>query len=87
MRARRGTFISVVSQRARQLRVDMTDAERRLWSAPRSRRLAGYKFIGVELDLVPVSRRMFIPDLRWLVAGGFVIVFLLIGWLRGALAA
>ena len=32
------------SRRARQLRVEMTDAERRLWSALRSRRLAGYKF-------------------------------------------
>jgi very-short-patch-repair endonuclease len=32
------------SQRARQLRFDQTDAERRLWSALRSRRLAGYKF-------------------------------------------
>ncbi len=29
---------------ARQLRMTMTDAERRLWSALRSRRLRGYKF-------------------------------------------
>lgn len=51
----------------------------KLISNPRYARLAGYKFIGVELDLVPVSSRMIIPDLRWLVAGGFVILFLLIG--------
>jgi very-short-patch-repair endonuclease len=29
---------------ARELRVGMTDAERRLWSALRARRLQGYKF-------------------------------------------
>jgi very-short-patch-repair endonuclease len=30
--------------KARQLRMSMTDAERRLWSVLRSRRLQGYKF-------------------------------------------
>ena len=30
--------------KARQLRIAMTDAERRLWSALRGRRLKGYKF-------------------------------------------
>ena len=49
--------------------------------------LAGYKFIAVELDLVPVSRRMIIPDFRWLLAGGFAIVFLLVGWLHAVLLA
>jgi very-short-patch-repair endonuclease len=32
------------NQRARQLRRDSTDAERRIWSALRDRRLATYKF-------------------------------------------
>jgi len=32
------------SRQARQLRRDMTDAERRLWSALRDRRIAGHKF-------------------------------------------
>jgi very-short-patch-repair endonuclease len=32
------------NQRARQLRRDSTDAERRMWSALRDRRLAKYKF-------------------------------------------
>jgi very-short-patch-repair endonuclease len=32
------------SQRARALRVSMTDAERRLWACLRGRRLVGYKF-------------------------------------------
>jgi len=46
---------------------------------------ASYKFIAVDLDLVPVSSGTIVPDLRWLVGGGFVIVFLLIGWIRPAL--
>jgi len=33
----------VVNHNARQLRINMTDAERRLWSALRGRRLEGYK--------------------------------------------
>jgi len=32
------------SERARELRQDSTDAERRLWSALRDRRLRGYRF-------------------------------------------
>ena len=32
------------SSKARELRLTMTDAERRLWSALRGRRLQGYKF-------------------------------------------
>ena len=30
--------------RVKQLRIDMTDAERKLWAALRARRLAGFKF-------------------------------------------
>jgi len=48
-------------------------------------RVAAYKFIAVELDLVPVSSGTVVPDLRWLVGGGFAIAFLLLGWLRAAL--
>lgn len=59
----------------------------KLISHPGYAPLAGYKFIAVELDLVPVSRRMIIPDLRWLVAGGFAIVFLLVGWLHAVVLA
>jgi len=47
--------------------------------------LAAYKFIAVELDLVPVSSGTIVPDLRWLVGGGFAIVLLLVGWLHAAL--
>jgi very-short-patch-repair endonuclease len=34
----------IPSERARELRRDATDAERRLWSALRDRRLRGYRF-------------------------------------------
>ena len=59
----------------------------KLISHPSYAPLAGYKFIALELDLVPVSRRLVIVDLRWLVAAGFAIVFLLLSWLQAALLA
>jgi hypothetical protein len=57
----------------------------KLISHPTYAALAAYKFIAVELDLVPVSSSTIVPDLRWLVGGGFAIVFLLVVWLRAAL--
>ena len=44
----------------------------KLISHPTYAPLAPYKFIAVELDLVPVSSGTIVPDLRWLVGGGFV---------------
>ena len=44
--------------------------------------LAPYKFIALELDLVPVSRGTVVPDLRWFVGGGLAIIFLLVEWIR-----
>jgi hypothetical protein len=35
--------------------------------------------------LVPVSSGTIVPDLRWLVGGGFAIVFLLVELVRAAL--
>ena len=40
-----------------------------------------YKFITLEIDLVPVSGKMVIPDLRLVVGVGFIIIFLLVGWI------
>jgi hypothetical protein len=40
-----------------------------------------YKFIAVEIDLVPISSKMVIPDPRLVVGVGFVIIFLLVGWI------
>ena len=47
--------------------------------------LAAYKFIAVELDLVPTPKGTVVPDLRWLVGGGFARIFLVVEWLRAAL--
>jgi hypothetical protein len=38
--------------------------------------------MAMELDLVPVSGRIVMPDLRWLLGGGFIIIFLLAAWVR-----
>jgi hypothetical protein len=57
----------------------------KLISHPTYARVAAYKFIAVELDLAPVSSGTIVPDLRWLVGGGFAIAFLLLGWVRAAL--
>jgi hypothetical protein len=54
----------------------------KLISNPTYAPLAPYKFIALELDLVPVSSGRIVPDLRWLVGGGLVIVFLLVEWIR-----
>jgi len=40
-----------------------------------------YKFIALEIDLVPVSSKMVIPDPRFVLGVGFVIIFLLVGWI------
>jgi hypothetical protein len=48
--------------------------------------LAPYKLIAAELDLVPVSPGTIVPDLRWLVGGGFLITFLLVIWAHAALS-
>jgi hypothetical protein len=58
----------------------------KLISHPAYTPLAPYKFIAMDLDLVPVSSGTVIPDLRWLVGGGLTIVFLLVGWVRAALS-
>ena len=54
----------------------------KLISHPGYAPLAAYKFMAVELDLVPVSKGMVVPDLRWVVGASFVMIFLLVGWLR-----
>jgi len=56
----------------------------KLLSDPAYGPMEPYKFMALEIDLVPVSGDMVIPDLRWVVGGGFVIIFLLVGWIRAA---
>jgi hypothetical protein len=43
-----------------------------------------YKLMAVEIILVPVSGNLVIPDLRWLVGGTLLIVFLAAAWSRAA---
>lgn len=43
-----------------------------------------YKFIAMQLDLVPVSGDTVIPDLRLLVGGVFLILFLAVNWYLAA---
>jgi hypothetical protein len=53
----------------------------RLLSDPSYAATEPYKFIAVEIDLVPISSKMVIPDPRLVVGVGFVIIFLLVGWI------
>ena len=57
----------------------------KLISHPTYAQVAAYKFMAVELDLVPVSSGTIVPDLRWLVGSGLAFIFLLLGWLHGLL--
>ncbi len=41
-----------------------------------------YKFMALEIALVPVSSGLMIPDLRWVVGGFLLILFLAVGWIR-----
>ena len=56
----------------------------KLLSDPSYAPMEPYKFIALEIDLVPVSGDMVIPDLRWVVGAVFVIIFLLVGWVHAA---
>ena len=41
-----------------------------------------YKFMALEIDLIPVSGEKVIPDARWIVGGGALALFLAVGWAR-----
>jgi hypothetical protein len=41
-----------------------------------------YKFMALEIDLVPVSGDKVIPDARWIVGGSLLALFLAMGWRR-----
>ena len=44
-----------------------------------------YKFIALEIVLVPVAGEVRVPDLRLVVGGGLLILFLTVGWVLTAL--
>jgi hypothetical protein len=56
----------------------------KLLSDPAYAPVEPYKFIAAELDLVPVSGEVVLPDPRWLLGGSLAITFLLVGWVRAA---
>lgn len=43
-----------------------------------------YKFMALEIDLVPVASETIIPDPRWVVGAGLAGAFLATGWARAA---
>ena len=43
-----------------------------------------YKFMALEVDLIPVSGDKVIPDARWIVGGTLLALFLAVGWRRAA---
>ena len=53
-----------------------------LLSDPQWLKVAPYKLAALEIALVPVSAQVIIPDLRWIMGGACLIVFLAAGWLR-----
>ena len=56
----------------------------KLLSDPSYAPMEPYKFIALEIDLVPVSGEMVIPDLRLIVGGSLLALFLAINWFRAA---
>jgi hypothetical protein len=49
--------------------------------------LAPYKFMALELVLVPVAAEVTVPDLRLVVGGGLLILYLAVGWALAALGS
>jgi hypothetical protein len=56
----------------------------RLLASPAYAPFVPYKFLPVEVALVPVSNDVVIPDLRWIVGGALLFLFLTLGWVRAA---
>ena len=55
-----------------------------LLTDPQYMKIGHLKFIGMEFILVPTSAELAIPDLRLLVGGALLIIFLGFGWFRSA---
>jgi hypothetical protein len=55
-----------------------------LVSDPEYLNIAPYKLASLKVALVPVAGQLVLPDLRWVVGGGCVAVFLLAGWMQAA---
>lgn len=55
-----------------------------LFSDPRYAPWEPYKLMALRVLLVPVQAQVLLPELRWLVGGVLLLLFLLIGWVRAA---
>ena len=53
-----------------------------LLSDPSYGPLEPYKFMALEIDLVPVSGDRVIPDFRWIFGSALLVLFLAVGWKR-----
>ena len=56
-----------------------------LLTDPAYMKIGYYKFMGMEFILVPTTAELAIPDLRLIVGGALLVVFLAFGWLRSAI--
>jgi len=56
-----------------------------LLTDPQYMKIGHLKFIGMEFILVPTSAELAIPDLRLVVGGVLLMIFLGLGWLRSAM--
>jgi len=56
----------------------------KLASDPSYAPMEPYKFMALEIDLVPVSGDMVVPDLRLIIGGLLLVLFLGVNWLRAA---
>ncbi len=55
-----------------------------LLTDPEYMRIGHFKWMGMEIILVPTSAEVAVPDLRPIVGGGLLLLFLGLGWLRSA---
>ncbi len=56
-----------------------------LLTDPEYEKIGHYKFMGMQFILVPTTAEMAVPDLRLVVGGTLLVIFLGVGWLRSAL--
>jgi hypothetical protein len=55
-----------------------------LLADPKWLEYAPYKFAALEIALVPTHGQVVVPDLRWVLGGACLLIFLGVGWVRAA---
>ena len=56
-----------------------------LLTDPQYMKIGHFKFMGMQIVLVPATAELAIPDLRLVVGGALLVIFLGCGWLRSAM--